>query len=54
LICIGLDFTITVEELGEARNIELKPGGKDISVDESNVIEYIHLVADFKINKYVQ
>lgn len=40
------------EELGEARVVELKPNGRNISVDHSNVIEYIHLVADYKINRY--
>ena len=38
-------------ELGETRVVELKKDGKDITVDQHNVIEYIHLVADYKINK---
>jgi len=33
---------------------ELKPGGKEISVSESNKIEYIHLVADFKLNRQIR
>ena len=33
--------------------VELKPGGKDICVDNSNKIEYIHLMADYKLNRQV-
>lgn len=32
---------------------ELKPGGKNIAVTANNRIEYIHLMADYKINKQV-
>ena len=30
--------------------IELKPGGADISVTRENSIEYLHLVAHYKLN----
>lgn len=30
---------------------ELKPGGANIPVTAENRIEYIHLVADYKLNK---
>ena len=31
----------------------LKPGGQDILVTGSNRIEYIHLMADYRLNKQV-
>ena len=33
--------------------VELKPGGRDIPVTTSNRISYIHLVADYRLNKQV-
>jgi len=51
---LGLDFTIVVEELGEARVELLKPDGDSISVTNENRIEYIHLVADYKLNKQIK
>lgn len=48
---IGLDFTVGEDEFGQFHAIELKKNGTEISVDKSNVIEYIHLVSEFKINK---
>lgn len=50
---LGLDFTVNSEELGETKIIELKPDGRNIAVDKDNVIEYIHLVSDYKINRYL-
>ena len=32
---------------------ELKPGGSNIVVTAANRIEYIHLMADFRLNKQV-
>ena len=33
---------------------ELKAGGRHIPVTNSNKIEYIHLIADYKLNKQVR
>ena len=33
--------------------VELKPGGRDIPVTNSNRISYIHLVADYRLNRQV-
>ena len=33
--------------------IELKPNGRNIAVTDENRIEYIHLVADYKLNKQI-
>ncbi|XP_037089443.1 ubiquitin-protein ligase E3C-like [Pollicipes pollicipes] len=51
---LGLDFTVNVAELGESRVEELKPGGAGIAVTSANHIEYVHLVADFKLNRQIQ
>lgn len=34
--------------------VELKPGGKDIPVTTANRIAYIHLVADYRLNKQIR
>lgn len=34
--------------------VELKPGGKDIPVTTANRIAYIHLVADYRLNKHMR
>lgn len=41
-------------ELGETKVEELKSGGSNIAVTASNRIEYIHLMADYKINKQIR
>ncbi|KAJ8686743.1 hypothetical protein QAD02_022537 [Eretmocerus hayati] len=51
---LGLDFTILSDELGERRVDELKPGGANIPVTNHNRIEYIHLMADYKLNKQIR
>jgi len=51
---LGLDFTVVVEDFGEARVVELKSGGADIPVTSENRIEYIHLVGDYKLNRQIR
>lgn len=51
---LGLDFTILCDELGERRVVELKSNGANITVNTSNRIEYIQLMADFKLNKQIR
>uniref|UniRef100_A0A1Q3F789 Ubiquitin-protein ligase E3C n=1 Tax=Culex tarsalis TaxID=7177 RepID=A0A1Q3F789_CULTA len=51
---LGLDFTIVCDELGETRVEELKPNGTNITVSSSNRLEYIQLMADFKLNKQIR
>ena len=50
---LGLNFSVDTNEFGETRTVELKPGGRDIPVTNDNKIEYIHLLADFKLNKQI-
>ena len=48
---LNLDFTITNSILGSTTEIELKPNGKNIPVTAANRIEYIHLIADYRLNR---
>uniref|UniRef100_A0A0D9VXI6 HECT-type E3 ubiquitin transferase n=1 Tax=Leersia perrieri TaxID=77586 RepID=A0A0D9VXI6_9ORYZ len=48
-----LDFTLT-EELGGRRIVhELRPGGKNISVTNENKLQYVHAMADYKLNRQI-
>lgn len=51
---LGLDFTVTNSDYGQSEEIELKPGGKGIPVTSHNRIEYIHLMADYRLNKQIR
>ncbi|XP_065339203.1 ubiquitin-protein ligase E3C [Cloeon dipterum] len=51
---LNLDFTVVNNELGESKVEELKPGGSTIGVTLANRIEYIHLIADYKLNKQIR
>ncbi|XP_050380357.1 E3 ubiquitin-protein ligase UPL7 [Argentina anserina] len=46
-----LDFTVTEESFGNRHVIELKPGGKDVTVTSKNKMQYIHAIADYKLNR---
>ncbi|KEG13505.1 putative ubiquitin-protein ligase [Trypanosoma grayi] len=48
---LSLNFTYTVDVLGEARELELLRDGYNIPVTRRNCLNYIHLVADFKLNR---
>lgn len=51
---LGLDFTVVSSELGETKIDELKPDGANITVNSSNRIEYIRLMADYKLNRQIR
>ncbi|XP_019456174.1 PREDICTED: E3 ubiquitin-protein ligase UPL7 [Lupinus angustifolius] len=48
-----LDFTVTEESYGKMNVVELKSGGKDISVTNDNKMQYIHAMADYKLNQQI-
>lgn len=48
---LSLDFTVTEEVCGKHVIIELRPGGRDISVTNENKLQYIHAMADYKLNR---
>lgn len=50
---LGLDFTVMNSGLGTNEVVELKPGGANVPVTAQNRIEYIHLMADYRLNKQV-
>ncbi|KAL7057662.1 hypothetical protein AAHC03_016370 [Spirometra sp. Aus1] len=50
---LELDFTIVQDNFGESKVIELKPGGSSIPVTEATRVEYIHLVANYKLNRQI-
>lgn len=50
---LGLDFSIVNSEFGTTVIEELKPNGTNTPVTNQNRIEYIHLMADYKLNKQV-
>lgn len=50
---LSLDFTVTEESLGKRLIIELRPGGKDTSVINENKLQYVHAMADYKLNRQV-
>ncbi|KAL0344726.1 UNVERIFIED_CONTAM: E3 ubiquitin-protein ligase UPL7 [Sesamum radiatum] len=50
---LSLDFTVTEESLGKRHVVELKPGGKNISVTNENKLQYVHAMADYKLNRQI-
>ncbi|XP_028413019.1 ubiquitin-protein ligase E3C-like [Dendronephthya gigantea] len=51
---LDLNFTVINDNLGHSEVVELKPGGRDIVVTNQNRIEYIHLMADYKLNRQIR
>lgn len=51
---LNLDFTISNNDLDEHEVVELKLGGSKIPVTHENKIEYVHLVADYRLNKQIR
>lgn len=46
---MGIDFTVTENQMGEAREVELKPKGADITVTNDNIAEYIQLQCHYRL-----
>ncbi|XP_025111485.1 ubiquitin-protein ligase E3C-like isoform X2 [Pomacea canaliculata] len=51
---LGLDFTVVSNDFGETKVEELKAGGRQIAVTRENRIEYVHLMADYRLNKQIR
>ncbi|KTW25580.1 hypothetical protein T552_03441 [Pneumocystis carinii B80] len=49
----SLNFTIIEQEFGKTTTIELIPGGSDISVTNTNRLQYIYTMADYRLNKVI-
>ncbi|KAF9591719.1 hypothetical protein IFM89_006065 [Coptis chinensis] len=50
---LSLDFTVTDEYYGKHVVTELIPGGKDVAVTNENKLQYIHAIADYKLNRQI-
>ncbi|KAK6943931.1 HECT domain [Dillenia turbinata] len=50
---LSLDFTVMEELFGKQHVIELKPGGKDVPVTNENKLQYVHAIADYKLNRQI-
>ncbi|KAJ3674665.1 hypothetical protein LUZ60_005281 [Juncus effusus] len=48
-----LDFTVTEELNGRMIVHELRPGGKNVQVVNENKLQYVHAMADFKLNRQI-
>ncbi|CDF34855.1 unnamed protein product [Chondrus crispus] len=51
---LGLNFTVAINAYGSVKEVELVRNGKNISVTAENRIEYMHRVADFRMNKQIK
>lgn len=47
----GLTFTYSEDVMGVVREVELMPGGANTPVSAKNVVMYIHLYADYLLNR---
>jgi E3 ubiquitin-protein ligase NEDD4 len=52
---LGLDMNFSTDDniFGEVKTIDLKPGGRDIEVNDSNKKEYVDLITEWRIQKRV-
>ncbi|KAG6466704.1 hypothetical protein ZIOFF_075472 [Zingiber officinale] len=51
---LELYFVVVKNEYGEQTEEELIPGGKDMRVTNDNVISFIHLVANYRLNYQIR
>ncbi|XP_024365783.1 E3 ubiquitin-protein ligase UPL7 isoform X2 [Physcomitrium patens] len=51
---LSLNFTVAQELSGEHSTVELRPGGADIQVTNENKLQYVHAVADYKLNRQMR
>lgn len=48
---LELNFSVDFEQFGAITQVDLKPGGKNIVVDESNKKEYVDLLVQWRFNR---
>lgn len=51
---LGLNFTVAINAYGSAKEVELVKNGRHISVTADNRIEYMHRVANFRMNTQIK
>ncbi|KAL7750716.1 ubiquitin-protein ligase (E3) [Sorochytrium milnesiophthora] len=47
---LALSFSLSLDEFGQSKTVELVPNGKELAVTNDNRIRYIYLVANYKLN----
>ncbi|TNY22063.1 hypothetical protein DMC30DRAFT_173988, partial [Rhodotorula diobovata] len=47
---LSLNFTITEEDFGVSRTVDLIPGGSEVAVTADNRLQYIVLVSNYRLN----
>ncbi|KAH8403751.1 hypothetical protein KR215_002236 [Drosophila sulfurigaster] len=51
---LNLDFTVASSSFGQTQIVELKPQGQSTPVTNSNRIEYLQLIANYKLNVQIK
>ncbi len=51
---LSLNFTVAQEEFGETQTIDIIPNGSNIPVTRENRLQYIHLVAHYRLTKHIK
>ncbi|RPD62864.1 HECT-domain-containing protein [Lentinus tigrinus ALCF2SS1-7] len=51
---LSLNFTVAQEEFGETRTTDLIPNGSNIPVTRENRLQYIYLVAHYRLTKQIK
>ena len=51
---LALDFTVQTDDMGGNSVYELIPGGSKVEVNNGNRIQYIHLMADYRLNRQIR
>ncbi len=51
---LSLNFTVAQEEFGETKSIDLLPNGSNIAVTRENRLQYMYLVAHYRLTKQIK
>ena len=51
---LALNFTVTQDEFGIAKSVELIPNGSNIPVTRENRLRYIYLVSVYKLSRQIK
>ncbi|KAF8527427.1 HECT-domain-containing protein [Hysterangium stoloniferum] len=51
---LSLNFTITAEDLGVSRTVNLIPHGDQVSVTKENRLQYIYLVSHYRLSRQIK
>lgn len=51
---LSLTFSVTEDDLGEQREVDLIPGGRNLDVTSHNKYRYVHLMANYYLNVRTQ